>query len=178
MQAFPLQGVVLQPALQVASPASGLLEFGGVHAAAPRTLELVVTNPTEADAAWTATIQPVRPLSGPAAAAAAAQAGAPQPARPVQVRRASCGSAGTCAAAAAAVAPSAFSVVPEQGVLPGRGLGMPRQQRLRVTFAPRSSGPCAAELVLAVAGGGVVCVALQGEGVHAERAEARTAYDL
>jgi hypothetical protein len=142
VQALPLLAAVLQPALLV-SPEAGVVDFGSVHAAAPRTMEVVLTNPVDADAAWEAAIQPLPP-----------------------------------AAAAHTAAAASFSVVPQQGVLAGRGLGMPQQTRLRVTFAPVCSGSCAAELHLAVRGGRSVLVSLRGQGVSAEGAERREAYDL
>lgn len=168
VQTFMLQGVVLRPALIVTAPPCKRLDFGSVHAAAPHMLELVFTNPTEADAAWKATITqalPSVPTISPTQASA-------RPGR--DVRKA----AATDAAAVPQQGASAFTVVPEQGVLQGRGLGMPRQQRLQVTFAPCHSGECCGELWLTVAGGGRVCVPLRGLGVHAEGAELRTAYDL
>lgn len=75
-------------------------------------------------------------------------------------------------------AEASFTVNPQQGMLAGRGLGMPKQTRLQVTFAPMCSGPCVAELLLAVRGGKNVAVVLKGAGVHAEQAELRAAFDL
>lgn len=169
VQTFLLEGVLLQPTLLVASPEGKLLDFGSVHVAAPRTLELLVNNPTEADAAWQATISQPLPTVPTGSAPAAAP---PRPGR--DARRA----AAAAPAAAAVAGASPFTVVPQQGVLPCRGLGMPRQQRLQVTFAPHHSGPCVGELRLAVAGVRSVSVPLRGVGVHAEGAEPRTAYDL
>jgi hypothetical protein len=145
VQAVALHADLLQPHLLV-SPESQVLDFGGVHAAAPRMLELVITNPTAADAAWTGTVR-----------AAPAPVTAGQPPGP---------------------AAASFTVSPQQGMLAGRGLGMPKQTRLQVSFAPTCSGPCAAELLLAVRGGGQVAVVLKGLGVHGEQAELRAAYDL
>lgn len=152
VQVLPLQATVEQPELLVSS-AKVPLDFGAVHPAAPRTLELVITNPTGAQAAWQASIQPLAP---PAAAEAAQQLG-----RPVQQ-----------------AAASAFTVLPQQGVLAGRGLGMPKQTGLQVVFAPFCSGAFAAALRLGVHGGREVSAVLMGQGVHAEGAELRAAYDL
>lgn len=116
-------------------------------------LELVITNPTGAEAAWQASIQPL----GPTAAAEAGQ----QLGKLVQPSAA-----------------SAFSVLPQHGVLAGRGLGMPKQTRLQVVFSPVCSGGFAAELRLGVHGGRGVSVVLMGQGVHSEGAELRAAYDL
>jgi hypothetical protein len=173
VQTFTLQGVVLRPALVVTAPPCKLLDFGSVHAAAPHTLELVVTNPTKSDAAWKATItqaMPAAPTISPTQSPARLGRG---------VRKAAVTAApATIAAAVQQQGASAFTVVPEQGVLQGRELGMPRQQRLQVTFAPRHSGECCGELWVTFAGGGRVCVPVRGVGVHAEGAELRTAYDL
>lgn len=152
MQVLPLQATVEQPELLV-SCAKSPLDFGAVHPAAPRTLELVITNPTGAEAAWQASIQPLAPR-------AAAEAGQ-QLGKPVQQ-----------------AAASAFTVLPHQGVLAGRGLGMPKQARLQVVFVPFCSGVFGAELRLGVRGGRAVSVVLMGQGVHAEGAELRAAYDL
>jgi hypothetical protein len=75
-------------------------------------------------------------------------------------------------------AASAFTVLPQHGVLAGRGLGMPKQTWLQVVFAPFCSGVFAAELRLGVHGGRAVSVVLMGQGVHSEGAELRAAYDL
>jgi hypothetical protein len=145
VQVVALHADLLQPHLLV-SPESKVLDFGGVRAAAMRMLELVITNPTDADAAWTATVQ---------------AASAPAPARPPPESAA-----------------ATFTVSPQQGMLAGHGLSMPKQTRLQVSFAPTCSGPCVAELLLAVRGGKKVAVVLKGLGVHAEQAELRAAYDL
>lgn len=92
VQVVPLYAVVLQPELLV-SPSSKVLDFGGVHPAAPRTLELVLTNPTEADAAWEASVIQQRP------------------------------SATTIAQQPGLLGTAAFTVMPRAGVLQGRGLG-------------------------------------------------------
>jgi len=142
VQCVPLAARVLQPALVAPTK----LNFGEVHMAAPRTLELLLTNPTQADAAYKAVIQPMEVTASE------------------QLLR------------SAAVA--AYSVVPASGMVPGRGIQMPRQTRLHVTFAPQRSGPASACLQLSVRGGDQVLVMLQGVGVHAERAEPRAAFDL
>lgn len=148
VQCVPLAARVLQPALEAPTK----LDFGEVHMAAPRTLELLLTNPTQADAAYKAVIQHMEVT------------GAQNMTASEQLLR------------SAAVA--AYSVVPASGMLPGRGIQMPRQTRLHVTFAPQRSGPASACLQLSVKGGGEVLVMLQGVGVHAERAEPRAAFDL
>jgi hypothetical protein len=50
-----LSATVLQPALAVA-PAGGVLAFGGVHPAAPKTQALTLSNPTLVPAAWSAEV--------------------------------------------------------------------------------------------------------------------------
>lgn len=150
---LPLGALVLQPQLVVPAN-STVLDFGGVHAAAPRTLELLVTNPTEADAVWEARVAaPSLPLAATPA---------------------------TTKSGADATSGAAFSVLPHKGVLAGRGLGMPRSTRLQVVCAPGSgsSAQLAAELQLSVRGGATLRVQLRGEAVYAESAEARVAYDL
>jgi len=82
-----------------------------------------------------------------------------------------------------------FYVTPASGVLPGRGLGMPHSQRLRVTFSPGTSGnlmqtatldclvlPCVIEGSKSAdsSAGPMMCcchVLIQGCGTHDEVAE-------
>ncbi|WIA14054.1 hypothetical protein OEZ85_002608 [Tetradesmus obliquus] len=131
---LPLAATVLHPAV-TAAPAS--LDFGLVHPAAPRPLQLLLTNPSRVDAAWQAQL-----VSLPAAAAAGGAAGLTR-----------------------------FAVEPAAGVIPGRGLGMPRSQRITVTCVAAGNGPGAAELRLSVAHGAGCSVRLQGCGTFDEAQE-------
>jgi hypothetical protein len=64
-----------------------------------------------------------------------------------------------------------FSVSPASGVIPGRGLGMPRSQRVVVTFAPQDAAPAAARLWVAVAAGRGCSLQLEGQGSYNEALE-------
>lgn len=64
-----------------------------------------------------------------------------------------------------------FAVSPSQGVLPGRGLGMPHTQQLVVTFAPLGEGEAEVQLRFAVAGGPTAVVQVRGRGSLDEAVE-------
>ena len=64
-----------------------------------------------------------------------------------------------------------FSIVPHNGCLPGRGLTMPQKQTLSVTFAPKQTGLCTAELTVAVSQGSSICISLSGQGTYNENDE-------
>jgi len=64
-----------------------------------------------------------------------------------------------------------FVVEPGSGVIPGRGLLMPRTQAVTVTFAPRAAGPVRREIVFAVRRGRSFTLAAEGVGTHDETQE-------
>jgi hypothetical protein len=146
LQRLPLAAAVLHPAL-TASPAS--LDFGLVHPSAPRPLQLLLTNHSRVDATWHAQLL-MLPEAGDSTAAATSRG---------------------LAASSAAASLMKFAVEPASGVIPGRGLGMPRTQRITVTCVAAGNAPGAAELQLLVAHGVGCSVKLQGCGTFDEGRE-------
>ena len=65
----------------------------------------------------------------------------------------------------------AFTVEPCSGVIPGRGLLMPRSQVVSVTLAPKQAAPVAKELVFAVRRGRACRLRASGVGTHDEAEE-------
>jgi hypothetical protein len=85
------------------------------------------------------------------------------------------GAAGTGSGGAAAATTTAsfglFTVTPASGVLPGRGLGLPRSQRVTVQFAPGDSAASAVRLRIAVEAGRGFELGMEGRGTYDEAKE-------
>jgi hypothetical protein len=64
-----------------------------------------------------------------------------------------------------------FTLTPASGVIPGRGLGMPRSQRVVVTFSPPDDTAAAASLRVTVLGGHGCDLLLSGRGAYDETRE-------
>ena len=167
-QAVPVHAERLRPVLKATVTQ---LRFGSVHMQSPMTLEVELSNPSFVAAEWSVQLQ-----SGSTAAAAASVSFAP-------------GGLGMTAPSPAALpgthdkaldtltgqqkvgADTAFSVSPGHGFLLGRGLAMPKKQKLLVTFAPRQSGACTALLKVLLVGGRAIEIALSGEGTYSQADE-------
>lgn len=167
-QAVPVHAQRLRSVLEASVPQ---LSFGSVHVQSPKTLEVELSNPSFVAAEWSVQLQ-----SSSTAAAAASVSFAP-------------GGLGSTAFSPAALpgthnaAPdtaigqekvgvdAVFSVSPGKGVLLGRGLAMPKKQKLLVTFAPRQSGACTALLRVLQVEGRAVEIALSGEGTYSQADE-------
>lgn len=150
-QALPLTADVLHPELQLRPP--GPLRFGRVHTQSPKPLEVTLINPTGVDAAWAVTT-------------ATAAAGGAKPHYP---KLGDAAAAGAAAMSEARLGP--WVVRPGSGVLPGRGLGMPRTVKVTVTFAPADGSAQEEQLVFAVHRGRQVALQVEGEGSFDERDE-------
>jgi hypothetical protein len=169
-QRLPLTATVLHPAL-TANPTS--LDFGYVHPSAPRPLELLLTNPSRVDATWHAQL-----LMLPAGATQNSNSSSSAvPTAAAAAGRSSLSASGTSSGvatsseevhSAASSAAVKFTVQPSSGVIPGRGLGMPKAQRIVVTCAAIGNRPGAAELRLVVQHGAGCGVMLRGCGTFDE----------
>ena len=160
-QQVPLEVQLLRPAVRCSRQQ---LDFGTIHAASSRVLELVLANPTLVDAAWSASIASTSSSSsGQQGSSSRPQAQGRRSASPGRARRE--GAVGEVEAPG-----TPFTLQPSSGVLQGRGLGVPRTVRLAVTYSPAllMAHPADArhEAVLEVrvkgSGGLVVRVALVG----------------
>jgi hypothetical protein len=121
----------------------GIITFGRVHISAPKPVEVLLSNPTLVDAKWYVTAPGVRPST------ANLVVGGEAP----EVR----------------IGP--FLVRPASGLLPGRGLRLPRTQRLTITFAPTSAVDSTQTLVFNVAKGRACTLSLTGTGSFDETEE-------
>lgn len=144
LQRLDLSAVVLHP---VITASLTTLSFGSMHPAAPRPLQLLLTNPTTVDAKWHVKLVPMQQQQQ-------GQQG------PLQQQH-----------SAATEVGKLFTVQPDKGVLAGRGLGMPKTQQVTVTFAPSGDVTAAAELRILVDGGSGCIVRLQGQGTFEETKE-------
>ena len=63
---------------------------------------------------------------------------------------------------------AALVAVPSKGLLPGRGLTMPKTQKLLVTFAPKQVGPYTAVLKVLITDGGSAEIVASGEGTYTQ----------
>ncbi|KAG1668832.1 hypothetical protein FOA52_004926 [Chlamydomonas sp. UWO 241] len=148
VQRLPLTGAVLHPALEIKELEKlwpqGVVDFGRVHVQAPKPLTLTLSNLTLVDATWG-----VVPAGGRAKLS------------PEDVEEAATGEARF----------GPFIVSPAGGVLPGRGLGLPRTQKVTVTFAPTEAADCAHALRFAVMHGRSATVGVRGSGSFDETEE-------
>jgi hypothetical protein len=116
-QLLPLEVQLLRPAVYCRSGRQQL-DFGTIHATSSRVMELELCNPTQVDAAWSASIT-------------SASSGSKR----TTGRRST--SPGRAAARTMPDAPrTPFSLQLGSGVLPGRGIGIPRTVRLAVAYCP------------------------------------------
>ncbi|KAG2422161.1 hypothetical protein HXX76_016240 [Chlamydomonas incerta] len=196
------------------------LDFKKVHLQSPKEMFVMLSNPTNVDAAWavteakeeaaaaaaaagggSASAQPTPRsasggnLAGEASAAdsraasavsgasrpatmdgAAAAAGAPAGGVPPPPRLPGAAGPGTMAGVTGIIAEARigpYLVKPASGVLPGRGLGMPRSQRISITFAPTEAEAYEGELIFAVLRGKQCSVDVDGEGSIEETDETK-----
>ncbi len=183
-QSLPLVAEMQHPRLEV-KPKK--LDYGRVHVQSPKTLQVVLSNPTYVDAAWAVTVEGHRPKfpvmpgtigageavpmpppsnSAPTAAAAAAAAtasgarGLPPALKPPVVAGVPPGVTGLVTEAR--IGP--YIVRPASGVLPGRGLRLPHQQAISITFAPTEAETYEGELIFAVMRGKECSVEIDGKG--------------
>ena len=163
LQTLPLEGSVIHPSLELRRPATGMpwasaegggrnvISYGRVHVGAPKPVEIMLSNPTLVDATWTVTAAGVRPK---------ASVGQQQQADGSRVHEAE---------DEARFGP--FIVKPAGGLLPGRGLRLPRTQVITITFAPTDAVEYTQNLVFAVSKGRVCTLALEGTGSFDETEE-------
>ncbi len=127
-QVVPLEVQLLRPAVRCSRQH---LDFGTIHAASSRVLELELANPTLVDAAWSASIAITSSSNGQQGSSSKPQAAVRRSASPGSAAARRDGADGE------AEAPGApFTLQPSSGVLPGCGLGVPRTVRLAVTYSP------------------------------------------
>ncbi|KAG2422156.1 hypothetical protein HXX76_016235, partial [Chlamydomonas incerta] len=240
-QSLPLVAEMLHPRLEV-KPRK--LDFKKVHLQSPKEMFVMLSNPTNVDAAWAVTVEghkprfPTLPGAGAAASAAAAKeakeeaaaaaaaagggsasaqptprsasggnlageasaadsraasavsgasrpatmdgaaaaAGAPAGGVPPPPRLPGAAGPGTMAGVTGIIAEARigpYLVKPASGVLPGRGLGMPRSQRISITFAPTEAEAYEGELIFAVLRGKQCSVDVDGEGSIEETDETK-----
>lgn len=123
------------------------MDFGLVHPQAPKALEVTLLNPTLVDALWSATTTD-----------GAAKYCKPEEAHTMGVTQSE-----------ATFGP--FTVKPAHGLLPGRGLKLPRTQRLTVTFKPPDHRQYRQTVVFGVSKGRPVTLELVGTGSYSEAEE-------
>jgi len=143
VQPLPLTASILHPALEI-KPTS--IQYGRVHVRSPKPVDIILSNPTGVDASWVVVQQNGRPkyFKFPDDQAAAANS-------------------------EAVFGP--FIVRPAGGLLPGRGLHMPRTQRVTIAFAPTAAQNHEETLIFAVSKGRHCSITLQGSGSFQETEE-------
>lgn len=168
-QNVPVHAQLLRPVLEAST---AQLRFGSVHVQSPKTLEVELSNPSCVAAEWSVQLQSGTPTAASAASVSFAQGGQSRTAPSQQAL-----SQRTDAASDVATTQqrcgvdAAFSASPSSGVLPGRGLAMPKKQKLLVAFAPRQSGACTAVLKVLLVEGRTIEIALSGEGTYSQADE-------
>ncbi|KAG2495146.1 hypothetical protein HYH03_006754 [Edaphochlamys debaryana] len=152
-----------EAAAKEAAAAKDAAAAAAAAAATPRSAA-ESTNPSRGGSAGssrTASAMPSRLGTADAAAAPPAVGGGVPP--PPKIPAAPAAMAGvTGIIAEARIGP--YIVRPASGVLPGRGLGLPRSQTIRITFAPTEEGCYEGELIFAVLRGKDCSVDVDGEG--------------
>ena len=166
-QTVPVVAHYLHPVLQVSVVS---VDFGAVHIQSPKTLEVELSNPSLLQANWSTQIAMTGSDIGAGASVSFAQ-GRLLASRPFQTAPSAGKTAGSDKALQQRSNAVCFSPVPSMGALPGRGLAMPQKQKLLVTFAPKQTGLCTAELTVMVHQGRSVRVALSGQGTYSEADE-------
>ena len=154
-QRLPLSATLLMPVL-VTVPAK--LDFGCAHPAAPKPMELLLTNPGAVEVSWRMELQQQQQ---PAAAVARvtnsgkfnnSSGGAGGGSNCLDTSKPKGGLQPHCSVIPPALVP-VFSTKPCSGILPGRGLGVPHSQRVTVWFSPRGNSHAACLLPVHVAHG-------------------------
>ena len=168
-QAVPVHAKRLRPRLEASA---ALLKFGAVHMQSPKALEVELSNPSFVTAEWSVQLQTSSVEGALAASVSFAHGGAPRTA-PSQVALPKGNAAGsdTVPVQQRCGADAAFIVNPSNGLLLGRGLAMPRKQKLLVTFAPKQPGASTAVLKVLIAEGRTIEIALSGEGTYSQADE-------
>jgi len=123
------------------------LDFGLVHPQAPKSLEVTLLNPTLVDALWSAT-------SGDGAA-----------------KYCKTEEAHTMAVTQSEATFGPFTVKAAHGLLQGRGLKLPRTQKVTVTFKPPDNKQYRQTVVFGVSKGRPVTLELVGTGSYMEAEE-------
>ena len=153
LQSLPLVADYVVPRLTCSHDT---VRFRQVHPGAPREIEVTLTNPTTADAEWEARLvmmdEHVR-----------AGAGASED--------------GESTASRAGTEPT-FCLQPAFGHIPGRGLGMPRTQKVTIAFTPQEEKPYEAAVVFTARRGRSITVDVSGAGSFAEALESDLALSL
>ena len=161
-QTVSIQAQRLRPVLEAST---AQLTFGSVHMQSPKALEVELSNPSFVAAEWSVQLQSSTTTATSAASVSFAHGG---PSRTAPTQEATsdvatvqqrCGD------------DAAFIASPSSGVLPGRGLAMPKKQKLLVTFAPKQAGACTAILKVLLAEGQTIDIALFGEGTYSQADE-------
>lgn len=166
-QAVPVNAQRLHPVLE-ASTAE--LHFGSVHMQSPKTLELELSNPSFVTADWSAQMQPSTVEADTVASVSFVHGGSSMKAPchlalPRGIDKAEDRLTGLLPSIAV---DAAFAASPSNGMLPGRGLAMPKKQKVLVTFAPKQLGMSKANLKVMIAEGRTIEVAVFGEGTYSQ----------
>lgn len=161
LQSVPIQAQCLHPSVQAKTTT---LQFGAVHLHSPKVLQLEVLNSTTVDATWSAEVKCCS-RAGDSTAAASVSFAARVPGTGMGQQSMS------QVVQTTKQASNIFACVPSVGTLAGRGLGMPKKLQLSVKFAPEQLGMYNAVVVLQVACGSTVSIALCGEGTLTEADE-------
>ena len=168
-QAVPIHAQRLHPVLEAST---AQLRFGSVHMQSPKTLEIELSNPSLVAAEWSVQLQPSSTAAASAASVSFVHGG---PSKTALSREALAVGADAApdeiTAQQRCGADAAFLASPSNGVLPGRGLAMPKKQKLLVTFAPRQSGACTALLKVLLVEGRAMEIVLSGEGTYSQADE-------
>eukprot|EP00951_Prasinocladus_malaysianus_P014003 scaffold106439_cov31-Prasinocladus_malaysianus.AAC.1 len=133
---------MIHPAITADKP---FIHYNAVHMSAPRPIEIVLTNPTQADAQWVLVEEGEEAKFGPLEASVALD-------QPPATR-------------------GAFTVSPGRGVLRGSGMEIPKQQRVKITMHPTTAGTVTQRLRFAVRKGRGCTVHVTGDGVYDEHQE-------
>ena len=168
-QPIPVHAQRLRPILEAST---AQLRFGSVHMQSPKTLEIELSNPSFVAAEWSVQLQSSSTAAASTASVSFAHGGPP---RTAQAQAALSGGSDAVTDVVTAQqrcgADTAFLASPNDGVLPGRGLTMPKKQKLLVTFAPRQSGACTALLKVLLVEGRTMEIVLSGEGTYSQADE-------
>eukprot|EP00798_Chlamydomonas_sp_ICE-L_P024309 gene24309-9913_t len=145
IQILPLVADVLHPQTEVKPDR---LDFGRLHVQSPKPIVVVLSNPSEVDAYWAVTTEGSKPK---------------------YFTKQELAAGGEANRSEAKFGP--FIIQPAGGMLPGRGLGMPRTQHITVTFAPSEAKDFDQQVVFAVNKGRTCSLSMLGTGSFDERDE-------